>query len=260
MCGAEVEKSEEETIVRCINPLCPEQQQEKIEHFVSRSGMNIRGVGPKLVEQLLAEELIHDAGDLYRLTHEQLIELTGIREKSAQKIMQAIERSKRPTLAQLLYALGIRYVGKQTAQLLAEHFGSLEGLKIASKADLMNIQGIGLKAANSITRYFHDEQTARLFIKMFENGVEIAAPDAASLSQHLTDKRFVLTGTLEAYTRDEVTQLIEQAGGRVTSSMSANTDYLVIGRKPSSSKITKAQKLGIEILDEAAFQKLLIGG
>ncbi len=258
VCGAELEQAEGESVVRCVNPVCPAKQSAKIEHFVSIGGMNIKGIGPKLVGQLLDNGLIQDAGDIYLLTHEQLLSLAGIGEKSAQKILQAVERSKRPTLEQLLCALGIRYVGEQTAHLLAEHFESPEGLQIASESDLMAIQGVGPEVARSVYDYFQDEHTARLLRKMFDNGVEIVHAETSATSQHLAGKRVVFTGTLASYTRAEAKQLIEQAGGRVVSGLSNNTDYLIIGRNPGS-KLAKAQELGIEIIDEEGFRKLLAG-
>ena len=254
VCGGSVVRAAGEAVVRCENPDCPAKQLARIEHFVSREAMNIGGAGPKLIELLVAEKLIRDADDLYFLTVEQLIPLEGIGEKKAQNLIEAIEASKATTLERLLYALGILHVGKQTAHVLAEHFGRLDSLQLATEAELRSIHEIGSETAKSIYEYFRSEQSARLLRKLFDAGVEVVEP--GTNSQHLAGKVFALTGKLAAYTRAEATELIERAGGRVVSSVSQNTDYLVLGRDPGS-KLNKAQELGVTIIDEEGLKQLL---
>jgi DNA ligase (NAD+) len=227
-----------------------------IEHFVSAQAMNIKWVGPKFIEQLVQRGLIRDVGDFYSLTAEQLAPLDGMGEKSAQNVIQAIEQSKRPTLERLLYALSIRHVGIHTARILATHFGSLDNIKTASEQDLMAIQDIGPVMAQSVYQYFREEKTETLLQKLFDGGVEVVASEQVATSQHLAGQCFVLTGKLESYTRDEATRLIEQAGGCVVSSVSKDTTYLVVGRNPGE-KLAKAQELGIPVIGEEEFKKLL---
>jgi len=256
VCGGEVVRPEGEAVHRCRNPECPAKHIEGTEHFVSRRAMNIKGVGPKLIEQLLQHGLIRDVGDFYFLKQEQLVSLERMGKKSAWNVIQAIEQSKRPTLDRLLYALGIRHVGEHTANILATSFGNLNRIKTASEEDLIAVYGIGPEVARSVYQYFREEKTERLLRKLFDGGVEIVNPEDVATSQHLAGKSFVLTGKLESYTRAEATRLIEQAGGRVLSSVSKNTTYLVAGRHPGS-KLTKAQKLGVTIINEEEFKKLL---
>ena len=180
VCGSPLVRHEGGTVVRCENFECPAKQRERIEHFVSRDAMNIIGFGPKLIEQLVAERLIQDAGDLYFLTAKQLIPLEGIGEKSALKLIEAIAASKTPSLQQLIYALSIPQVGKQTAHILAEHFKALNTLQLATEAELRSIHGIGPKTAQSIYDYFRSEQSARLLKKLFDAGVEIRAPESVA--------------------------------------------------------------------------------
>lgn len=256
VCGGKVVRLEGEAVHRCMNPECAAKQIGNIEHFASKRAMNIKGVGPKLIERFINNGLIRDAGDFYALKQEQLVPLEGMAEKSAQNVIQAIEQSKRPTLDRLLYALGIRHVGEHTAKILATYFGSLDRIKIASEEDLIAVDEIGPKVAQSVYQYFREEKTERLLRKLFDGGVEIVNSEGVATGQHLAGKSFVLTGTLESYTRAEATSLIEQAGGRVVSSVSKKTTYVVAGRDPGS-KLTKAQKLGVTIINEEEFKKLI---
>ena len=256
VCGGDVLRLEGDTVHRCMNPDCPAKQTAKIAHFASRRAMNIKGVGPKLIEQLLERGLIEDGADLYLLTPEQLLSLDRIGSKSAQKIMHAIEQSRRPTLERLLYALGIRQVGQQTARLLSKHFKTLDCLKNTTLEELQSLKGIGPEAARNVYQYFRDDHTEQLLRKLFDGGVEIVAPEAVAASEYLTGKCFVFTGKLDAYTRAEAVRFVEQAGGEVVSGVSQKTDYLVVGHDPGS-KLKKAQELGVAILTEEEFQQLL---
>ncbi len=256
VCGGEVVRLAGEAVHRCANPDCPAKHIGNIEHFASRRAMNIKGVGPKLIEQLIQHGLIRDVGDFYLLKQEQLVPLERMGKKSARNVIQAIEQSKRATLERLLYALGIRHVGEHTANILATSFGSLNRIKTASEEDLIAVHGIGTEVARSVYHYFREEKTERLLQKLFDGGVELINPEDVAASQHLAGKSFVLTGTLASYTRAEATRLIEQAGGRVLSGVSKNTTYLVAGRRPGA-KFTKAQELGVTIINEEEFKKLL---
>ncbi|MCP4402733.1 MAG: NAD-dependent DNA ligase LigA [bacterium] len=255
VCDSPIVRIEGEAVSRCENPDCPAKQLERIEHFVSREAMNIKGVGPKLIEQLVAERLIEDAGDLYFLTAEQLMPLKRIGEKSAKKTIEAIAQSKHPSLEQLLYALSIPHVGKHNAHLLTSHFKNLSTLQAASEAELRAIHGIGPKTAQNVHHYFRTEQNTRLFRKLFDAGVEVLEPVVTS--QHLAGKVFALTGRLESYSLAEVTELIELAGGRVVPDVADTTDYLVLGHEPGP-KLSKAQELGVTIVDEEELKQLLL--
>lgn len=256
VCQGEVVRPEGEAVHRCTNPTCPAQRLAHIEHFVAKRAMNIEGVSTKLIELLDKEGLVQDIGDFYFLKKEQLLPLERMADKSADNMIQAIERSKRPTLERFLYALGIRHVGEHTAKLLATHFGSLDRVKAASVDDLMAVHEIGPEVARSVYHYFRQEQTGQLLQKLFDGGVAILKPEGVAGQQPLIGKSFVLTGTLESYTRHEAKDRIEKAGGRVISSVSKKTDYVVAGRDPGS-KLAKAQQLGVTVLNEQEFEKLL---
>ncbi|GAK56292.1 DNA ligase [Candidatus Vecturithrix granuli] len=256
VCQGEVIRPDGEAVHRCTNPNCPAKQIGHLEHFVSKRAMNIEGVSTKQIESFVNNGLIRDAADFYFLKKEQLLPLERMADKSADNVMQAIAQSKHPTLSRFVYALGIRHVGEHTASMLANYFGSLDRLKIASEEELTAIYEIGPEVAKSVSQYFSDPGTAKLLQKFFDGGVEIVNPEGVAARQHLTGKSFVLTGTLPSYTRDEAKDLIEKAGGRVVSSVSKKTDYVVAGRDPGS-KLAKAQQLGVNILNEEEFQQLL---
>ncbi|PID57891.1 DNA ligase (NAD(+)) LigA [candidate division KSB3 bacterium] len=255
VCGSPIIRVEGEAAAYCGNPLCPARQSGRIEHFVSRDAMNISGVGPKLIELLIAEKLVRDAGDLYCLTVENLVPLEGIAEKKARKIVDAVAAAKTPTLQRMIYALSIPHVGKQSAHVLAAHFKRFDRLRLATEDELRSIHGIGADTAESICDFFRSEDSVQLLRKLFDAGVEVVEADAAS--QRLAGKIFVLTGTLETYTRAEATALIERAGGRVVPNVGRNTDYLLCGQNPGS-KLDKAQQLGIELISEKEFQQFLV--
>ena len=256
ICQGKAVRPEGEVVLRCINPDCAAKQIGSMEHFVSKRAMNIDGVGTKQLESFINSGLIKDAADLYALTKEQLLPLERMAEKSAENVIQAIEQSKTPELGRFLYALGIRHVGEHTAKVLASHFGSIDKIKAASEEELTEIHEIGPEVAKNVFQYFRQECTSALLQKFSEGGVKIVQAEQGTGPQQLTGKSFVLTGTLESYTRHEAKDLIEKAGGRVVSSVSKKTDYVLAGRDPGS-KLAKAQKLGLIILDEEEFQTLM---
>jgi len=256
-CESELVRLEEEVALRCINPKCPAQIREGLIHFVSRNAMNIEGLGEKVIAQLFHEGLIEDVADLYTLTKEQLVNLERMGEKSATNLLNAIEASKETSLERLLFGLGIRHVGSKAAKILAQQFETMERLQEATKEELMAIHEIGEKMADSIVTYFASPEVAALIDELRSYGVNMAykGPKAISVSEStssLAGKTVVLTGKLEALSRNEAKEKIEQLGGKVTGSVSKNTD-LVIAGADAGSKLTKAQQLNIEIWDEARF-------
>jgi len=258
VCGAEVERPEGEAVARCIGIACPQQLRERIKHFTSRLAMNIEGVGPALIDQLVERGLVRDPADLYFLTKEQLLGLERMGEKSAQNVLDAIERSKDTTLSRLVYALGIRHVGERTAQVLAEHFGSLERLASASAEELATVPDVGPVVAASIEKFFRQEETKTVLEKLKRAGIRVqeARPRVVEEEAVLAGKTFVFTGELKSMTRDEAEELVARLGGRATSSVSRNTDFVVAGEKPGS-KLERARELGVTVLSEAEFLRMV---
>ena len=256
VCQGGVIRPEGEALHRCTNPACPAKQIGSMEYFVSKRAMDIDGVSTKNLELFINSGLIKDAADLYYLKKEQLLPLERMAEKSAENVIQAIEQSKQAELHRFLYALGIRHVGGHTAKILANYFGSLDKIQAASEEDLIAVYEIGPEVANSVFDYFQQEHTQELLQKFFAGGIELVNPEGVATQQDMAGKSFVLTGTLESYTRHEAKELIEKSGGRVVSSVSKKTDYVVVGRDPGS-KYTKAQKLGVNIINEEEFKELL---
>ena len=257
VCGSEVIKPEGEAIARCTGGLyCPAQLKGRILHFASRRAMDIDGLGEKLVDQLVDKGLVKDVADIYYLTKEQLLGLERMGEKSAQNLLDAIERSKHTTLARFLYALGIREVGEATAATLARHFGSLERIMNASEEELMEVPDVGPVVAQQIRAFFRQQHNREVIDKLKKAGVhwEEGAPEVGP--KPLEGKTFVLTGALDSMTRDEAKERLEALGARVSSSVSRKTDFVVVGHDPGS-KYDKARALGVPTLDEAAFLELL---
>ncbi|MBM7854272.1 DNA ligase (NAD+) [Desulfohalotomaculum tongense] len=256
-CGTKVVREEGEAAVRCPNPYCPARTREGIFHFVSRAAMDIDGLGPAVITQLLRAGLIHDAGDLYSLKFDDLIKLERIGEKSARNLLNAIADSKQRPLGQLIFALGIRHVGQTAAKKLAKHFGSLEKLALATEEELVAVPEVGPKMAESIVRWFNRENNIKLLKKLISAGVNTKNVETKkAVNNSLAGKSFVLTGTLKNYTRKEAKEVIEERGGRVVSSVSKKTDYVLAGENPGS-KLEKAQQLGVEVIDEEKFKELL---
>jgi len=250
VCGTEVERDEEEVAIYCPNVACPGRQLEGLVHFASRGAMDIRGLSYARIEQLIEAGFIHDVGDLYSVTEEQLLTLEGFAEKSAQQLVAAIAASKSQPLSRLLFGLGIRHVGATAAELLARHFGALPALADATKDDILAIRGIGETIAVAITAYFADASARKLINKLAEAGVNFTEPTQIVAGGALKGMTVVITGTLPTLSRTQATELIEAQGGRVTSGVSKSTDFVVVG-EDAGSKLEKARALGVETIDEA---------
>jgi len=258
VCGGVISRPEGEVVSRCVSAHCPAQLKGALIHFASRRAMRIEGLGYSLVDQLVEKKMVRDAGDLYGLTLEQVAGLERMAKKSATNLLGQIEASKSRDLANLVYALGIRHVGDRTAGILARHFGSLEALSKASVEELDNIHEIGLTVAQSVHDWFADAGNADLCNRLRDYGVRTTVERAAAGAGdgRFAGKQFVLTGTLPNLTRDEARALIEACGGRVTSSVSKKTDFVVAGEE-AGSKLDKAQDLGVTVIDEAALRSML---
>ena len=255
-CQSELLHFEDEVALRCINPLCPAQIKEGLNHFASRDAMNITGLGPAVVEKLFAVQLVEDVAGIYRLTVEDLLTLEGFKEKSAEKLYEAIQASKENSAEKLLFGLGIRHVGSKVSQILLQEFHDLDQLATADPERIASIDSLGMVVAESLKRYFAQEGSKRLLQELKEAGVnmtylgEKVAADAA-----LSGMTVVLTGKLERLTRSEAKAKLESLGAKVTGSVSKKTDLVVAG-SDAGSKLTKAQELGIQVEDEAWLESL----
>ncbi|MDH5436178.1 MAG: NAD-dependent DNA ligase LigA [Gammaproteobacteria bacterium] len=257
VCKSEVEKEEGEATVRCVAGLyCPAQRKEAIKHFASRRAMDIEGLGDKLVEQMVSEGLIKDIADLFSLKKEQIADMERMGEKSAENILQALEKSKSTTLARFLYSLGIREVGEATAQTLADEMGTLDAIQHATEEQLLELPDIGPIVAAHIVHFFSEKHNCDVIKKLQMSGVHWQEGVTRAESDVLKGKTFVLTGTLSSMTRDEAKDRLHALGAKVTGSVSKKTSYVVAGIDPGS-KFTKAGKLGVAILDENDFMKKL---
>ena len=258
VCGTALVRDPEQAAVRCENLFCPAQVQGRIVHYASRSAMDIEGLGWKTVNALVDAGLVKDPADLYALRAEQIVEIERMGEKSAANLLAGIEKSKKAPLDRLLHAIGIRHVGARIAQVLAEHFGSLEALEQADEAALLQVETIGPEIASSVAGFFSSKAGTRFIERLRRAGVkpESRAPRRVAAGGPLAGKTFVLTGTLEDFTREEAARLVQEAGGKVTSSVSSKTDALIAGTDPGS-KLDKAQKLGVAIWDEARLKAAL---
>lgn len=255
-CDSLLDRPEGEVVRRCINMACPAQVQKNIEHFVSRTAMDIEGLGEKLIEQLLKAGLVHDPGDLYALTREQLIPLERMAEKSAENLLKALQESKQRPLARLIYALGIRHVGIGAARILAGRYSSLDSLMKANAAELQEIHEIGPRMAESIVHFFESAKNREIIEKLRRAGVRLAEEKKVLGPLPFQGKNFVLTGTLENFTREQAGERIRALGGEVSSSVSNRTDFVIAGANPGT-KLTRAQELGVKILTEADFLAIL---
>lgn len=256
VCNAEVIKPEGEAMHRCTNAACPAQALEKIKHFVSRGAMDIEGVGEKLCQTLFEKGLVKDAADLYYLNRSQLLDIERMGDKSVSNIINSIEGSKDRPLARVIFALGIPHIGGETADLLVEHFGSVDELARASEEQLLDIPSIGPKIVESISAFFRQEQNKHIIQKLREAGVKLKMDDVKKKTLPLAGLEFVITGKLESYTRQEAEARVKALGGKAGSDITRKTSYVVVGTDPGS-KLARAEVLGIEKLNEAQFlQKL----
>jgi len=257
VCGGEISKPEGEVVSRCVAADCPAQLMGRLLHFASRRAMRIEGLGESLVDQFVKSGKVRDAGDLYSLTLDEIASLERMAKKSASNLLAQIEASKRRDLSNLIYALGLRHVGDRTAATLARQFGSLEALSKATVEELDDVPEIGLTVAESVRDWFDDPGNLELCQRLEAAGVRTKIEKSSEpANETLAGKLFVLTGTLAAFTRDEARAALESRGGRVTSAVSKKTDYVVVGAE-AGSKLDKATELGVTVIDEAAFKKIL---
>ena len=255
-CGSTIHKSDDEVAYRCVNAACPAKRKESLLHFAGRHAMNIDGLGDKIVDQLVDKGLVKDVADLYALKEEEVSELERMAEKSAQNLLEEIEASKKNSLARLIYALGMRFVGERTGQLLAEHFSSLEELAEASEEKLVEVPEVGPKVAAAIVEFFSEPANRQLIKRLNKAGVRPTAEKRQVKSDKFAGKSFVFTGGLANRSREEAGEIVLQHGGKVSGSVSKKTDYVVVGTDPGS-KFEKAKELGVTILSEAEFEKLV---
>ncbi len=258
VCGSEVYREEGEAVSRCLSQTCPAKLKESLLHWASRRAMKIDGLGERLVDQLVAKNLVHDVSDLYELRQTRLEELERMGSKSAENLLKEIDASRSLEFWRLLFGLGIRHVGERTAQILAKHFGSIERLEDTSQDELERVYEIGPQLAESIHQFLRQPENRELIKRLAAAGLPMRAePDKGSASdQALSGKTFVLTGTLDTLTREEAAALIEAHGGRVSLSVSKKTNFVVAGRD-AGSKLEKARNLGVEVLNEQQFRAML---
>ncbi len=257
VCGSDVDHPEGEAMARCTNAACPAQVYERVRHFASRGAMDIEGLGDVMAQQLTERGLVRDISDVYRLDEASLAEVPRTGEKSIASLLRNVAASKQRGLARLLYGLGVRFVGSQTAQILAGDFGSIDAIASAGEDELQQSEGIGPEVAGSVALFFKQSANRAMIARLQDAGVQTTAPKRPPRPEgKLAGKTIVLTGTLATLTREEATELIVEAGGKVTGSVSKKTDYIVAGDDPGS-KLAKAETLGISILDEAALRGLL---
>ena len=255
-CGSAIHRAEGEVAYRCVNAACPAKRKESLLHFASRHAMDINGLGDKIVDQLVDKGMVKDVADLYSLKIDDVANLERMGEKSAQNLLDQIAASKKHTLARLIYALGIRMVGERTGQLLAEHFSSLDELAAAKEEQLFEVGEVGPKVAAAIAEFFSEPPNRQIIKKLEKAGVRPTAEKRVQKSQKLAGKSFVFTGSLANRSREDAGQLVMQHGGKVSGSVSKKTDYVVVGADPGS-KYDKAKQLGVPILTEPEFEKLL---
>ena len=258
VCQGEVRRSEDEAVLRCVDPACSAKIKASLLHFSSRKALRIEGLGEALVDQLLEKGLIQDAADLYALNHEDLAGLDRMGDKSARNLLEQIEASRKRTLGQVIFGLGIRHVGERTAMLLARHFGSLENLSKAPLEALESVFEVGPVVAESVQKFFAQESSRQIVEKLRQAGLNLEESHAESAGSELQGQQVVLTGRLAKLTREEAGRMITRRGGRVTSSVSKKTAFVVAG-EDAGGKLAKARQLGIPVMDETDFLRLLQG-
>jgi DNA ligase (NAD+) len=256
VCGTRVHRAEGEVAYRCVNVSCPARRRESLLHFAGRHAMNIDGLGEKIVDQLLAKGLVTDFADLYKLDLDTLAGLERMAEKSAQNLLDEIAASKKNSLDRVIYAIGIPFVGERTAQLLAPHFGSVEKIAGASTEELMEVGEVGPKIAEGVREFFSERANVKLIDRLRAAGVNMKGEREAPKDTKFAGKTFVFTGTLARRSREEAEALVASHSGKAGSTVSKKTSYVVVGADPGS-KYDKAKSLGVSILDEAGFEKLL---
>src|SRR5665648_656050 len=260
VCGTKVFRPEGEVVSRCNSLTCPAQIKERIRHFASRNAMDIEGLGPAIIDQLVEKGLIKDISDLYFLKRDDLISLERMAEKSADNLLDAIEKSKKKSLPNLIYGLGIRYVGVHTSEVITRYYPTLDKFKTASLEELVGIKEIGPKIAESIILFFKEKKNLAIIERLRSAGLNFGQEEEKIKEEKrvriLAGKQFVLTGTLKDFTRTQATEIISELGGRVTGSVSKKTDYVVAGEDPGS-KYQKAQELGVPIINEEEFKKII---
>ena len=255
-CGQVATHEADEAALRCSNPDCPAQRLQRFIHFASRDAMDIEGLGPAVLEQFVDEGLVEHIDDLYTLTVQDIQQLEGKKEKSAENIIEAINASREADLSRLIFALGIRHIGQKAAKLLAQRFLTMEAVMAASREDLLSIDGFGEIMADNVLAFFALEPSRELIERLAACGVNMTC------TVQQTDRRFegmtfVLTGTLPTLTRDEAAAIIERYGGKTSGSVSKKTSVVLAG-EAAGSKLKKAQELGIRIIDQAEFEAMLV--
>ena len=256
VCSSRIHRAEGEVAYRCVNSACPAKLKESLLHFAGRHAMDIDGLGDKIVDQLVEKKVVRDVADLYHLKAETLADLERMAEKSAQNLVEEFEASKKNGLARLIFALGIRFVGERTAQLLASHFADLDKMAKASQKELEEVAEVGPKVAAAIIEFFSEPANRELLKRLKKAGLKFTAERKAPKSDKLAGKTFVFTGSLEKFSREQAGEIVESMGAKVTSTVSKKTDYVVVGADPGS-KHDKAKSLGVTILDEDGFRKLV---
>jgi len=255
VCDGKVVRTPGEADHRCVNANCPAKLRESILHFAARSVMNIDGMGDALVNQLTERRLVSNVADIYRITKDDLLKLERMGDKSAQNVLNEIEASKKLPLERVIYGLGIRFVGERTAEFLAEHFGSLDAIMKASEEELEQVNEVGPRIAQSIVEFFQEPRNRELVEQFRKAGLTLKGKKKER-GTRLAGQTFVLTGTLANYSRDQAKKMIEDAGGRVASSVSNKTDYVIAGTD-AGSKLDKARELGVKVVDEKGMEALL---
>jgi DNA ligase (NAD+) len=244
-------------VSRCTNPSCPAKLRESLLHFASRRAMNIEGLGDAIVEHLLTNNLVNNISDIYKLKFEDLVDLERMGPKSAQNLLAEIEKSKSREISRLIFALGIRFIGERTAQALASHFKSIDALKRARFEELIQIQDVGPKVAESVVFFFKQSENMELVHRLKEMGLNFTQKGRSGKKEKpLAGQIFVLTGKLSRFSREEAVEIIDALGGQVASSVSQKTTHVIVGEAPGS-KLRKAQELGISTLDESAFDHMI---
>ena len=255
VCGSRVVREEGEAATRCTNIACPAQTFERILHFASRGAMDIEGMGEVTVNELLSREAIKDVGDIFYMRPPQLFELPGFKDKSVENLMKAVETARDRPVWRLLFGLGVRHVGSHMARVLAERFPSIDELASATEEELLSVEGVGTRIAESVVNFFNQKENLAVVDKLRRAGVRMSEKKSEKKAGPLEDKAFVLTGTLSGFTREEASEIIEGLGGKVTTSVSRRTDYVLAGEDPGS-KYDRAVSLGVTIINEKEFRKM----